>query len=55
MLRLIVRYLQLGFVLSGLARTSPDAVPGAQAPWEPMLQSISRRAIGLSVAMNEST
>jgi len=47
--------LQSGLVLSGDAMTRPEAAPGTQAPVEPILQSKSRRAMGLSVAINVST
>lgn len=48
-------WLQSGFVRSGLATTSPEPAPEAQAPVEPILHSRSVNAIGDSVAMNEST
>jgi hypothetical protein len=46
---------QSGFVLSGDATTMPPSAPDAHAPLAPMLHSKSDSAIGLSVAMNEST
>ncbi len=48
-------YVQSGLVLSGLAITIPELAPEAQAPAAPILHSRSFNAIGLSVAMNEST
>ena len=46
---------QSGWTLSGEAITIPELAPDAHAPADPMLQSKSLRATGLSVAMNEST
>ncbi len=47
--------LQSGLVLSGLAITIPELAPEAHAPADPMLHNRSVKAMGLSVAMNEST
>ena len=46
---------QSGFVLSGEAMTIPESALDAQEPAEPILHKRSLRAIGLSVAMKEST
>jgi hypothetical protein len=46
---------QSGFVLSGLAMTIPESAPEAQLPAAPILHSKFVNAIGLSVAMKEST
>lgn len=46
---------QSGLDLSGLATTIPEAAPDAQDPAEPMLHRMPAKAMGLSVAMNEST
>ena len=41
--------------MSGLATTIPLLAPEAHAPAEPMLHNMSANAIGLSVAIKEST
>lgn len=46
---------QSGLSLDGLAMTTPALAPEAEQPLEPMLQSRFRKAMGLSVEMNEST